>query len=226
MSVEFVNIFAENSTEHSLPNKQGADILLDIQKRVCCPHFHECDRSLANKMSFKSTIMAISWAVFSPEDMILLVCVRDSNMLHPFMFREGTSNAIMRLSKFEVEMGVPSASPSASLCDTKNTTVMERDVVIMCLYNSHYIGVIRNTLQPGQGAEVLLYQISDDNSPVCLTHLLMMDISGSFTLSVVEVTILEREREGGRERERLILIQNYRVQNLDASSLDFTIPGV
>ncbi len=148
MSAEFVNIFAENSTERYLPNKQGADIIgfywifkneFVVLISTSVIEVYSCS---ANKMSFKSTIMAISWAVFSPEDLILLVCVRGSNMLHPFMFREGTPNAIMRLSKFEVEMGVPSASPSASLRDTKNATVMERDVVIMRLYNSHYIGTL------------------------------------------------------------------------------------
>ncbi len=190
MSVEFVNIFAENSTERSpLPNKQGADIigfywifktsLFSSFPRAGSKSTHAVQQNVIQVYN-----MAISWAMFSPEDLILLVCARGSNMLHPFMFKEGTPNAIMRLSNFEVEMGVPTASPSASLRDTKNATVMERDVVIMRLYNSHYIGLIRNTSQPGQGAEVLLYQISDDNSPARLTHLLMIDISGCFTLSV------------------------------------------
>lgn len=199
VSVEFVNIFAENSMERSLPNKQGADIIgfywifkneFVVLISTSGIEVYSCS---ANKMSFKlvkNYSMSISWAVFSPEDLILLVCAKGSNMLHPFMFKEGTPNAIMRLPKFEVEMGVPSASPTASLRDTKNATVMERDVVIMRLYGSHYVGVIRNTLQPGQGAEVLLYQISDDNSPARLTHLLMMDISGRFTLSVVDDLII------------------------------------
>lgn len=199
VSVEFVNIFAENSMERSLPTKQGADIIGfywifknefvvlistgGVEVYSCSPH----------KMSFKiakAYSMSISWAVFSPEDLVLLVCAKGSNMLHPFIFKEGTPNAIVRLPKFEVEMGVPAAGPTASLRDTKNATVMERDVVIMRLYGVHYVGVIRNTLLPGQGAEVLLYQISDDNSPARLAHILMMDISGRFTLSVVDDLII------------------------------------
>ena len=199
VSVEFVNIFSENSMERSLPTKQGADIIgfywifknefvvlistSGVEVYSCSPH----------KMSFKLTKaynMSISWAVFSPEDLVLLVCAKGSNMLHPFMFKEGTPNAIIRLTKFEVEMGLPTAGPMTSLRDTKNASVMERDVVIMCLYGVHYIGVIRNTLLPGQGAEVLLYQINDDNSPARLAHVLMMDISGRFTLSVVDDLII------------------------------------
>lgn len=199
VSVEFVNIFSENSTERSLPNKPGADIIgfywiFKNQFVVLIStggiEVYSCS---AQKMSFKLTksySMSISWAVFSPEDLLLLVCAKGSNMLHPFVFKEGTPNAIVRLPKFEVEMGVPTASPTASIRDTKNATVMERDVVIMCLYGLYYVGVIRNTLLPGQGAEVLLYQITDDNNPARLAHILMMDISGRFTLSVVDDLII------------------------------------
>lgn len=195
VSVEFVNIFSENSMERSLPNKPGADIIgfywifRNLFVVLISTSGIEVYSFSSPKMTFKpikSYNMAISWAVFSPEDLILVVCAKGSNMLHPFLFKDGAPNAIMRMSKFEVEMGVPMASPTASLRDAKNATVMERDVVIMCLYGLHYIGVIRNTLLPGQGAEVLLYQLTDDNSPARLAHILMMDISGRFTLSVVD----------------------------------------
>ena len=199
VSVEFVNIFAENSQERSLPVKPGADIIgfywifknefvvlistSGVEVYSCNPY----------KMSFKnvkSYNISISWAIFSPEDLILLVCLKGSNLLQPFMFKEGTPNGIVRLAKFEVEPPLPSSSPTSSLRDAKNASVMERDVVIMCLYGSHYVGVIRNTLQPGQGAEVLLYQLNEDNTPARLAHILMMDISGRFTLSVVDNLII------------------------------------
>lgn len=198
VSVEFVNIFSENSMERSLPSKPGADIIgfywifknqfvvlistSGIEVYSCVPQ----------RMSFKPVknySIAISWAVFSPEDLLLLVCAKGSNMLHPFIFKEGTPNGIARLPKFEVEM-IPTASPTASIRDSKNATVMERDVVIMRLYGLYYVGVIRNTLLPGQGAEVLLYQITDDSNPARLAHVLMMDISGRFTLSVVDDLII------------------------------------
>ena len=199
VSVEFVNIFSENSMERSLPNKPGADIIgfYWIFKNqfvvLISTNGIEVYSCSAQKMSFKlakSYNMSISWAVFSPEDLLLLVCAKGSNMLHPFIFKEGTPNAIMRLPKFEVEMGVPMASPTASIRESKNATVMERDVVIMRLYGQHYVGVIRNTLLPGQGAEVLLYQIPDDSNPARLAHILMMDISGRFTLSVVDDLVI------------------------------------
>lgn len=198
VSVEFVNIFSDNSMERSLPIKQGADIIgfywifkneYVVLISTSGVEVYSCTSSKLSFKHAKSYSMSISWAIFSPEDLILLVCAKGSNMLHPFVFREGSQNAIVRLPKFEVEPAVPSPIPTASLRDSKSPSVMERDVVIMCLYSVHYVGVIRNTLQPGQGAEVLLYQISDDN-PARLTHILMMDISGRFTLSVVDDLII------------------------------------
>ena len=194
ISVEFVNIFADNSQERSLPVKPGPDIIgfywifkndyvilistSGIEVYSCNPY----------KMAFKlvkNYSLSISWAIFSPDDLILLVCLKGSNVLQPFIFREG-SQVICKMQKFEVESPVPSSSPSVSIRDAKNASVMERDVVIMRLYGAYYVGLIRNTLQPGQGAEVLLYQMREDSNPVRLMHILMMDISGRFTLSVVD----------------------------------------
>ena len=196
VSVEFVNIFADNSTERSLPVKSGtADIIgfywifrnefvvlittAGVEVYSCNPY----------RMSFKlvkSYTLPISWAIFSPEELILLVCGRGSNILHPFTFKQGFPNAISRMSKFEVDM----PTPTASLRDVKNSTLMERDVVIMKLYNEQYIGVIRNSPQIGQaGAEVLLYQIIGD-SPAKLTHILLVEFSGRFTLSVVDDLVI------------------------------------
>lgn len=195
VSVEFVNIFADNSQERSLPAKPGPDIIgfywifknefvvlistSGIEVYSCNPY------KMAFKM-VKSYSMSVSWAIFSPDDLILLACLKGSNVLQPFVFKEGSPSAIVRMQKFEVESPLPSSSPTTSLRDSKNASVMERDVVILHLYGVHYVGMIRNTLQPGQGAEVLLYQLKDDNNPVRLTHVLMMDISGRFTLSVVD----------------------------------------
>lgn len=199
VSVEFINIFADNSQERSLPAKPGPDIIgfywifknefvvlistSGIEVYSCNPY----------KMAFKlvkSYSLSISWAIFSPDDLMLLACVKGSNILQPYIFKEGSPSAIFRMQKFEVESPLPSSSPTLSLRDPKNASVMERDVVIMRLYGVHYVGMIRNTLQPGQGAEVLLYQLKDDNNPVRLTHVLMMDISGRFTLSVVDDLVI------------------------------------
>jgi len=199
ISVEFVNIFADNSQERSLPAKPGPDIIGfywifkndfvvlistgGIEVYSCNPY----------KMSFKlvkSYSLSISWAIFSPNDLILLVSLKGSNVLQPFVFREGNQSAIFKMQKFEVESPILSSSPSMSIRDAKNATVMERDMVIMNLYGVHYVGLIRNTLQPGQGAEVLLYQLREDNNPVRLVHILMMDISGRFTLSVVDDLVI------------------------------------
>ena len=185
LRVEFVNIFSENRMECSLPNKgrRGPNIIgfywifEDQFVVLISTNGIEVYSCSTQKMSFKlakSYSMSLSWAVFSPEDLLLLVCAKDSNILHPFIFKEGAPNAIMRLPKFEVEMGL----------------VMERDVVIMRLYGQHYVGVIRNTLLPGQGTEVLLYQILNDSNPARLAHILIIDISGRFTLSVVDDLVI------------------------------------
>ena len=199
ISVEFINIFAVNSQERSLPAKPGPDIIgfywifknefvvlistNGIEVYSCNPH----------KMAFKlvkSYSMSVTWAIFSAEHLLLLACVKGTNVLQPFVFKEGSPNAIIKMPKFEVEAPIPYSSPSMGLHDLKNSSVMERDVVIMHLYGVHYIGMFRNTLQPGQGAEVLLYQLKDDSNPIRLTHVLMMDISGRFTLSVVDDIII------------------------------------
>ena len=200
VSVEFVNIFADNSQERSLPVKPGPDIIgfywifkndFVILISTSAIEVYSCN---PYKMAFKlvkSFNLAINWAIFSPDDLILLVCLKGSNVLQPFIFKEGNQSAIVKMQKFELESPIPSSSPSMSIRDSKNASVMERDVVIMRLYGVHYVGLIRNTLQPGQGAEVLLYQLREDSSnPVRLAHILMMDISGRFTLSVVDDLVI------------------------------------
>ena len=196
VSVEFVNIFAENSVEKSLPLKAGnADIIgfywifkneyvllittSGVELYSCNPY----------RMSFKqskSYALSVSWAIFSPKELVLLVCVKGTNSIHPFVFKQGTQNAILRLPKFDVELPV---TTSLSVRESKATTLMERDVVIMSLYNQLYAGVIRNSFSPGQGAEVLLYQLTTE-APAKLSHILSVEVGGRFTLSIVDDLVI------------------------------------
>lgn len=196
VSVEFINIFAENSVEKSLPLKAGnADIIgfywifkneyvllittSGVELYSCNPY----------RMSFKpckSYALSVSWAIFSPEELILLVCVKGSNSIHPFIFKQGTQNAIMRLPKFDVDMPI---AVSSSIRESKAATLMERDVVIMSLYHQLYAGVIRNSFTPGQGAEVLLYHLTTE-APAKLSHILSVDVGGRFTLSIVDDLVI------------------------------------
>ena len=196
-SVEIVNIFADSSLEKSLPLKPGnSDIVgfywifkneyvvlittSGVELYHCNPY------RMAFKLT-KSYSLSISWAIFSPEELVLIVCSKGGNIIHPFAFRQGVSVPIMKLPKFEVDPS--SSTPAGTLRDSK-TTLMERDVVIMNLYRVQYVAVIRNTPQASQsGAEVLLYQLNSE-SPSRLTHVLSIDISGRFTLSVVDNLVI------------------------------------
>ncbi len=196
VSVEFINIFAENSVEKSLPLKAGnADIigfywifkneyvLLITTSGV---ELYSCNPYRMSFKASKSYALSVSWAIFSPEELILLVCVKGTNSIHPFVFKQGTQNAILRLPKFDVDMPV-AASSTLSIRESKAITLMERDVVIMSLYHQHYVGVIRNSVTPG--AEVLLYQLSTD-APAKLAHILSVDVGGRFTLSIVDDLVI------------------------------------
>ena len=198
VSVEFINIFAENSVEKSLPLKSGsADIigfywlfkneyvLLITTSGV---ELYSCNPYRMSFKQIKNYALAVSWAIFSPNELILLVCVKGSNTIHPFVFRQGVQNAILRMPKFEVDMPV-SQSSTSSLRESKAVTVMERDVVIISLYKQQYVGVVRNAISPGHGAEVLLYQLSTE-APAKLAHILVVDVGGRFTLSIVDDLVI------------------------------------
>ncbi len=66
---------------------------------------------------------------------------------------------------------------------------MDRDVFIMRLYAVQYLGIIRNVPQSSQGAEILLYQLQSE-SPARLAQVLSINISGRFTLSVVDNLVI------------------------------------
>lgn len=198
VSVEFINIFADNSIEKSLPLKPGsADIigfywifkneyvLLITTSGV---ELYSCNPYRMSFKQIKNYALSVSWAIFSPEELILLVCVKGTNTLHPFMFKQGMQNAILRLPKLDVDLPVSSSSTS-SLRESKAITLMERDVVIMRLYKQHYVGIMRNAAQPGQGTEVLLYQLTTE-APAKVCHILCVDIGGRFTLSMVDDLVI------------------------------------
>ena len=96
VSVEFVNIFSENSIERTLPTKQGPDVIgfywIFKNEYVVLIHSSGVEVYSCNpyKMAFKQVKnynMSVSWAIFSPEDLMLLVCVKGSNTLQPLCFQ-------------------------------------------------------------------------------------------------------------------------------------------
>ena len=202
-SVEFVNIFAENSSEKSLPLKSNSSDIVGfhwIYKNeyvvivtTSAIELYQCNPYRMSFKLVKNYNIAVSWAVFSPEEMILLVCGKGVNILHPFVFRQGVSIPMIRLPKFEVDLSSPSFSASSVTSSLTSrdpkSTLMERDIVVMNLYGVQYVGVIRNVPVANQGAEVLLYQVFSE-APARLVHVLGIDISGRFTLSVVDNIVI------------------------------------
>ena len=190
-SVEFVNIFAETTVERSLPLRNtNAEILgfywvfkneyivlvstVGVELYQCNPY----------RMAFKlvkNHAMSINWAIFSHEQLVLLVCARGHASLTPFLFKEGTASLISRLPKFDVDLSSTSSSSSRD----SRPLLMERDVMVMSLYRILYIAVMRNSVQATQGSEVLLFHLHQE-APARLAHVLTIDMSGRFTLSVVD----------------------------------------
>ena len=192
-SVEFVNIFAENAIlEKSLPLKSNTSEVVGfywifkneyvVLITTSGVELYQCNPYRMSFKLVKSYTIAVSWAIFSPEELILLVCNKGTNTLQPFAFKQGVTVPMVRLVKFDVDL------PPTTMRESKSA-LMERDVVIMNLYGVQYIAVIRNASQAGQGADVLLYQLHSE-SPARLAHVLGIDVSGRFTLSVVDNLVI------------------------------------
>ena len=199
VSVEFINIFAEKSIECSLPLKpSNADIIgfywifkneFVLLITTAGVELYHCNPYRMTFKLVKNYNLAVSWAIFSPEELILLVNSRSSNVIHPFTFKQGSqSNVIGRIPKFEVEI-TSANNTGTSPRDVKNGSLMERDVIITNLYGVHYVAVVRNAATGGQGAEVALYQLGFDQQ-TRLTHILSIDVSGRFTISVADNLVI------------------------------------
>ena len=186
-SVELVRLGSTDNKEVSLPLKQhNADVLgfywifgneFFLVVTISSIELYQCyPQTLSFKLT-KSYSVNIIWAVYSPEENLLVACSKGGTTLLPYYFKSGSSTPISRMSKIEVELG-----PSRDL----KSTLKERDVFIMNLYSTVYIAVVRSSLQgPGVGSEVLLHHVSMDGQSK-LTHMLNVDIPGRCTLSVVD----------------------------------------
>ena len=218
-SVEFVSIFSDDRKEQSLPLKPGnADIIgfywvfkneylvLITSNGV---ELYQCNPYRMQFKLAKNYNIPISWAIFSPEELVLVVCVKGSSVIYPFWFRQGVNTPVIKLPKFEVDISNGQDPKGLPL-------VQEREVVIMNLYGVQYVAVIRNigtgmdaslsrsvvigggdstagrsgsgpdvnSMRAGR-AEVILYQLSVDVAAK-VTHVLDIDFNARFTLSVVD----------------------------------------
>ena len=190
-SVEFVNMASTDANERSLPLKQiNSDVIgfywIFKNEYILLITTSSIELYQMNQKNFtfkmvKSFSMAVTWAIFYPSELYLVVCGKVGNILHPFYFRSGSSVPIAKLQKIEVDLGL-SRDPRASL--------RERDVFVMTLYSTIYLAVIRNSPQgPGIGSEILLFHLPSEGSSR-LMHILTVDIPGRCTLSVVDSLVV------------------------------------
>lgn len=190
-SVEFVNMSSTDGREQSLPLKQhNSDVVgfywvfkneYVLLLTTSSVELYQCNPKQFTFKLVKQFTMAVSWAIYSPQELALIVCGKGGNILHPFYFRSGASAPIVRLPKVEVDLGL-TRDPRASL--------RERDVFVMTLYSTTYLAVIRVSPQgPGVGSEILLFHLPYEGS-ARLMHVLSVDIPGRCTLSVVDSLVV------------------------------------
>nr|XP_002121064.1 regulator of MON1-CCZ1 complex [Ciona intestinalis] len=127
----------------------------------------------------KGHYLTILWATYSPETSVLLVS-STSNLLVPFYFNNGQ---VTRLQKFQVELS-RSGQPKLEL--------MERDVTLLNLYNTLYVGVLKRPTSPttpNMNCTLDLFQLSRD-SHVRKPYILQLGLSGRFAFNVVDNLIV------------------------------------
>lgn len=186
-SVEFVNMFSDDNREQSLPQRTHNSEVIGfywvfknefvVMITASSVELYQCSPHQLGFKILKSFNIAISWAIFSPDELVLVVCSKGGNVLHPFWFKSGVAVPIVRLPKIEVELG---------LSRDLKTMLKERDVFVMSLYRVVYVSVVRTSPQgAGVGSEVLLYTLFQESQSK-LTHQFNVDIPGRCTLSVVD----------------------------------------
>lgn len=190
--VEFVNVFASHNQEVILPVKpSGVSEVISFHWLfkneyvvLVMTSGIEIYQFLAHRLQFrhlKSYSINVAWAHYFPNELILLVCAKSSNVIHPFQFRRGISPPVMRLPKFEVD--VPTVRGLKQ-------QLSEQDVSLAKLYKAIYVCVVRNNPQSQmQDAEVLLYHLVPD-STAKMMHVLVMHCSGRFMISVEDNIVI------------------------------------
>uniref|UniRef100_H2ZH32 Uncharacterized protein n=1 Tax=Ciona savignyi TaxID=51511 RepID=H2ZH32_CIOSA len=127
----------------------------------------------------KSHNVAVLWATFSLEASVLLIC-STSNLLVPFHFSNGQ---VIRLHKFQVDLSRP-GQPKLEL--------LERDVTLLYVYNTLYVGVLKHPSSPttpNMNCALDLFQPSKDY-PVRKPYILELGLSGRFAFNVVDNLIV------------------------------------
>lgn len=142
-------------------------------------HVNETKRECKLLKNF--TINA-SWFVFEPTSSILLLATGSlSNIFQPFHFQE---SSMYKLNKFEVELNRTGNAGKVSL--------NERDVTVVNVYGKTYLLVIIHNNSgggEGTGSHIALYNILKD-SPVRLSHILQLYLTGKFAVSIVDDVIV------------------------------------
>lgn len=155
--------------------------------------------------------MPLNWLIWSREAQVFIVSTGSyGTVLNPFIFNKGS---FMKLPKFEVDLPLPvnlakyrytPENPSGN-----RLFLNESDVVLGKIYNEFYVMIIRqmSTPQPNsdlktrrpsssinQGfSEIAMYKLLTD-SPAKKTNILKINLSGRFTLNIIDELIIVHHR--------------------------------
>ena len=163
--------------------------------------------------------MPLNWLIWSREIQVFVVSTGSyGSVLNPFFYTKGS---FIKLPKFEVDLPLPlnlnkyrysiDTTQAASSTNPNRYYLNESDVVIGRIYNEFYVMIIRQISFsepevkpiPGQRSnrsplntgysEIHMYKLLTD-SPAKKTNILKINLSGRFTLNVIDELIIVHHR--------------------------------
>ena len=155
--------------------------------------------------------MPLNWLIWSREAQVFIVSTGSyGTVLNPFVFNKGS---FMKLPKFEVDLPLPinlvKYRYSPDVPGGNRLFLNESDVVLGKIYNEFYVMIIRqmsnnqsnsdskmrrpsSTINNGF-SEIAMYKLLTD-SPAKKTNILKINLSGRFTLNIIDELIIVHHR--------------------------------
>jgi hypothetical protein len=152
--------------------------------------------------------MPLNWLIWSREAQVFIVSTGSyGSILNPFVYSKG---AILKLPKFEVDLPLPLNLTKYRYDSSQATNryyLNESDVIVGRIYNEFYVMIIRQmtigeadqiqrmaSSSGQQGfSEIAMYKLLPD-SPAKKTNILKINLSGRFTLNIIDELIVIHHR--------------------------------
>lgn len=162
--------------------------------------------------------MPLNWLIWSREAQVFIVSTGPhGSILNPFVYTKGS---FLKLPKFEVDLPLPvnltkyrytpDTNTSSSQASANRYFLNESDVVVGRIYNEFYVMIIRqmsfgpatqidpklrrqSSLANSGFSEIAMYKLLTD-SPAKKTNLLKINLSGRFTLNIIDELIVVHHR--------------------------------